>query len=275
MTKALVFGGSGRVGTALLRALDEYVAPSHTEFDVERASHDEISGLIGDSGAQMVVNCAAFTSVDQAESDEGRAYALNAHAVGRMAEVTETLGVVFVTFSTDYVFDGETEVAYVESDVPGPINAYGRSKLAGEVLTRDSNARALVVRTSWVVSTDHRSSAAQIVEAIRRGETVRVVDDQFGSPTLPDDLAAATVSAVRAGVSGILHIANQGEASRYELARAVVESVGLDPKNVVPCSSGEYPTDAPRPRYTVLESARLKDLGMGLLPEWSESLKRL
>ena len=267
----LLLGGSGQVGTALARLIDGASAPKRGEFDLTRVDSGAARELVRESGAQVVVNCAAYTAVDRAETEPEVADVVNGTAVGILAAAAADTGIPFVTYSSDYVFDGSSTVPYLESAIPAPINAYGRSKLLGERLALEANPRSLVIRTSWVISATHPNFVSRILA--RRGEAVvDVVDDQFGSPTIAADLAAASVEAIRAGTTGILHLVNQGSTSWYRLAVTAFEAAGLDPSTLRPCPSTSHPGAAPRPRHTVLGSERLDGLGIQALPPWEESL---
>jgi dTDP-4-dehydrorhamnose reductase len=217
----------------------------------------------------MVINCAAYTAVDRAEEEEDLATLINTVAVGEIAEWAASHARPMLTFSTDYVFDGFADKPYVESSLTSPINAYGRSKLLGESLAVDHGA--LVVRTSWVISGSHPNFVATIIRKVKEQE-LRVVDDQRGCPTVAADLALAGYGALQAGVTGLLHLTNQGETTWYELARTSVGLADLDPSRLSPCETVDYPTPARRPAYSVLASERLQDLGLDPLPHWRESI---
>jgi dTDP-4-dehydrorhamnose reductase len=217
----------------------------------------------------MVINCAAYTAVDRAEEEEDLATLINTVAVGEIAEWAASRARPMLTFSTDYVFDGLADNPYVESSLTSPINAYGRSKLLGESLAVDHGA--LVVRTSWVISGSHPNFVATIIRKVKEQE-LRVVDDQRGCPTVAADLAQAGYGALQAGVTGLLHLTNQGETTWYELARTSVGLADLDPSRLSPCETVDYPTPARRPAYSVLASERLQDLGLEPLPHWRESI---
>lgn len=195
---------------------------------------------------------------------------VNGESVGVMARWAEAHDALFVTFSTDYVFDGVGTRPYVESDPTDPVNAYGRSKLAGELATVDAGGRSLIVRTSWVISGTHPNFVATMLRLARERE-LRVVDDQRGCPTVVDDLAAATLRAIEAEATGHLHLTNQGDTTWFELARTAVELAGIHGR-IDPCPTSEYPTPATRPAYSVLGSERVEALGIEPLAHWRESL---
>jgi dTDP-4-dehydrorhamnose reductase len=266
-----VLGAGGQLGSAFVRLLpDDTVAVTRADLDLGRL--DEIDPWVAATRPDLIVNCAAFTAVDAAEDDPDTARLVNATAVGRLAASTAAHGVGLVTFSTDYVFDGTKPTGYVESDQPNPLNVYGSTKLEGERLLMDENPDALVIRTSWVLSGTHRNFASTMFELISNGP-VSVVDDQHGRPTLVDDLAPATMAAVTARATGVLHLSNQGETTWYGLAREVAEIAGLDTSLVSPITTEEFPRAAQRPANSVLDSERIGDLGLAPLPHYRAALE--
>jgi len=267
-----VLGAGGQLGSAFVRLLpDDTVAVTRAELDLGQP--DQIDIWVSATQPELIVNCAAYTAVDAAEGDPEAARRVNATAVGRLAESTAAHGVGLVTFSTDYVFDGTKPTGYVESDPPNPLNVYGSTKLEGEDLLIKANPNALVIRTSWVLSGTHRNFASTMLDLISKGP-VGVVDDQHGRPTLVDDLAPATMAAVGDGVSGLVHLANQGETTWLGLAREVAEIAELDVSNVKPITSEEFPRPARRPADSVLASERLAVLGLEQLRHYRVSLER-
>jgi dTDP-4-dehydrorhamnose reductase len=222
----------------------------------------------------LVVNCAAFTAVDLAESHPEEARAINAGAVACIAKVTHGSGARLVTFSTDYVFDGSKNGPYVESDTPNPLNVYGSTKLEGERVAQQHNPEALIVRTSWLMSATHRNFATTILELLTGDEQkIEVVDDQRGKPTLADDLVTAVMLAVGNEASGILHLTNSGVTSWYGLAREIADIAGLDDSRIVPVTSDKSQRPARRPANSVLDSERLEQLSLHALPPYRPSLE--
>lgn len=270
--RTLLLGGSGQVGTALRSVLDDAIAPSRSELDLAAADFDRIQRLVEEIRPDVVVNCAAYTAVDGAEDEATLADKVNGHAVGTLAEATAGAGIPFVTYSTDYVFDGSAKHPYLESSATSPINAYGRSKLLGEELALSSNPRSLVIRTSWVISRTHPNFVSTMLRLAREGQEIRVVDDQRGCPTVADHLAAATIEAMGRDATGLLHITNQGDTTWFDLALAAITAAGLDRALISPCPTAEYPTKAARPAYSVLGSERIAELGMTPLPPWRDAL---
>lgn len=251
-----VLGANGQLGSAFVRALGDSCLPV-TRAQLDLTDVDAIEPWLSSVRPDLVINCAAYTAVDAAESDVETARAVNATAVGVLAEAAARRNAKLVTFSTDYVFDGEKETGYVESDQPNPLNVYGRTKLEGEQLALAAHPEALVIRTSWLLSSTHRNFLTIMLDKLAEGE-VTVVDDQRGRPTFVDDLVIGTQEAVEAGASGILHLTNQGETTWFQLARDIAELAGLDPELVRPTTSGELGRPARRPANSVLDSERLQ-----------------
>ena len=266
----LVTGGAGQLGTAFRKVVPEARFVDLADLDLTRA--DQLVATLAEIRPEAIVNCAAYTAVDRAEEEEARATEVNGSAVGVMAGYAAVRGIRFLTFSTDYVFPGDAAAPYLESSPTGPANAYGRSKLAGEQAALGIHPEALVVRTSWLVSGTHPNFVATMLRLAAERE-VPVVDDQWGCPTMVDDLAPAAWAALQAGVSGLLHVTNSGETTWFRFARAAVARAGLDPGRIVPCTTADYPTPARRPAYSVLGSERRGPLGLPDLPPWEESLR--
>lgn len=266
----VVLGAAGQVGTALTSLRPEAVAVRRDRLDLATAERADIEALLDESGPDVVVNAAAYTAVDRAESEEDTATRVNGTAVGMLAEACAARRISFVTYSTDYVFHGNGTRPYREDDTIDPINAYGRSKRVGEELVLHHGG--LVIRTSWVVSGTHPNFVATMLRLTGEGRELKVVDDQRGRPTVASDLAAATLSAVELGVTGILHLANHGETTWFELARTAVALAGRPPEMIRPCATAEYPTPARRPAYSTLDTSRAETLGVPPMPHWRDSL---
>ncbi len=266
----VVTGVSGQLGSAFRRRLGDR-ARYLDQDDLDLVDVAAIRPTIERLNPALLINCAAYTAVDQAEEDEETARLVNAAAVGAMAEVSNDLGASLVTFSTDAVFDGTSERPYVESDEPTPINAYGRTKLEGEQLALGASPQTLVIRTSWLLSGTHPNFAATMLRLIAAGP-VQVVDDRRGHPTFVDDLVAATLDALEAGATGVLHLANQGTTTWYGLAREIADLAGLDAGRVHPVGTDAFPRPALRPANSVLDSVRFDEFGLAPLPDYHESL---
>lgn len=221
-----------------------------------------------------VINCAAHTAVDAAESEEERAAELNEVGPRLLAERCAAVGARLVHVSTDYVFDGRAGTPYEPSDPTGPATAYGRTKLDGECAVLAALPSATIVRTAWVYTGVGSDFVATMVRLERERDTVDVVDDQIGSPTYSADLADALLEVATAAVErpGVLHATNSGTASWFDLARAVFDGVGADPERVRACGSDRYVRPAPRPAYSVLSPASWAAAGLTPLRPWREAL---
>lgn len=259
--RLLVTGGSGQVGSACARLAAaqgyEVVEPSRAALNLADAK--SIRAAVAGGNWTAVVNCGAFTAVDQAESEPNLAHKINAEAPRILARETSLLGIPLIHVSTDYVFDGRKNTAYVEDDPIQPLNVYGRSKAEGERAVREENPRHAIIRTSWVVSAEGGNFAKTMVSLAATRLEVRVVDDQVGCPTGAEDLASALLAVTRAGRSGTWHFANKGEASWCDVAAFIfarLESLGRSVPRLTPIPSDEYPTPAARPRNSRLETAR-------------------
>jgi dTDP-4-dehydrorhamnose reductase len=245
----------------------EVVALAHADLDVTDGR--AVREAVGRASPDAVVNCAAWTDVDGAESDPEGAATLNAHAAGVVAAAAAEAGASVVQPSTDYVFDGEKRAPYVESDRPAPLSVYGATKLAGEHAVAEANERHYVVRTSWLFG----ASGANFVETMLRlgrelGEVV-VVRDQIGCPTYAGHLADALVRLVEGDDHGLHHVAGGGECSWFDFAVEIFEQAGVECRTLS-CTTDDFPRPAPRPAHSVLGTEREYAL---YLPDWREGLR--
>ncbi len=271
--KVVVLGSGGMLGSDLVALAPPGIALSaftHAQLDVANAA--EVERMLRESRPDIVVNATAFTQVDRAESERDLAFAVNARAVGDLATQCARRQTRLVHFSTDYVFDGTATRPYREDDPPNPASAYGASKRAGEDALRASGATHLLLRTSWLFGEHGRSFPRTMWQRATAQQATRVVDDQFGRPTYSRDLALATWAAITAGLTGTYHVANEGEASWFDIAlrifRAADASTFLEP-----CRTTDYPTPARRPPYSVLDTEKLRRAGIAL-PAWTDALDR-
>jgi dTDP-4-dehydrorhamnose reductase len=251
--KVVVTGASGMLGRDLVRCCAEagHATVPLARSDLDVTDEARTRARVRDADPDVVFHCAAFTAVDAAESDEGAALRVNADGALYVARAAAEAGARMVYLSSDYVFDGRSARPYRVDDTPAPLNAYGRTKLAGELAVRGRDA--LVVRTSWLFGAGGRNFVATVLDRARAGEPLRVVDDQVGSPTWTADLAAMLIALVEAGAApGVYHAANAGAASWFELASEAIRLAGLDaPITPVPTSAVQRP--AARPAYSVLD----------------------
>ena len=254
MVRVVITGSTGQLGTAFRPLLPDAVFLTRSDLDLTALA--TIGPTLDRLQPETLINCAAYTAVDAAETDEDTAFAINAAAVEAMAAWCAVHDARFVTYSTDYVFDGTASLPYLESAATNPINSYGRSKDKGERLASAANPASLIIRTSWLISGTHSNFVSAILERAGTG-TLRVVDDQRGCPTVADDLAAGTLRALEARATGFLHLTNQGITTWYGLARTAVELAGLDPNLLRPTSSDRFPRPAPRPRWPEIGRAHV------------------
>jgi len=270
----LVFGADGQVGRALRRALPE--AHFLTRAQADLTEDAALQAAIRAASPRLVLNAAAYTAVDRAESEPDLAYRINGHAPGVMARAAAEVGAGFVQLSTDYVFDGRTDRPYREDDPVAPLGVYGASKLAGEVAVRVSGARHWVIRTSWVVSADGHNFVKTITRAAATRDALSVVCDQLGCPTPAADLAQALSASVpdwNAGriPEGVYHVTGQGETSWHGLACEVVARAarwtGRHPP-VHPIATSAWPTPARRPARSTLCGDRWAEVTGRPLPDW-------
>lgn len=268
----VLLGATGQLGTAMRRLLPDARVVGREQLDLAVATPEDVRTVITPHRPDAVINCAAFTAVDTAEDEEATALTVNGEAVGQLAEATAELGIPLLTYSTDYVFAGTANSPYLESDPTDPVNAYGRTKLVGELAALAANPRSLVIRTSWVVSGTHPNFLVAILTRALADQPLRVVDDQRGCPTVAADLATASLAALDAGASGLLHLTNSGATTWFDLARATLLEAGMGAAVLEPCSSAEYPTRARRPAYSVLGSEVLPSLPITPMPDWRDSL---
>ena len=268
----VVVGAAGLLGqdvVAAARAAGRTVtALTRGELDVT----DAAACATALAGAGVVVNCAAFTRVDDAETHEAEAFAVNAVGPANLARAAAATGARLVQPSTDYVFAGDaTGHPYAEDAPVAPRSAYGRTKAAGEWAVRAADPSHLVLRTAWLYGAGGASFPRTIVRALRERGTVDVVDDQRGQPTWSRDVADLVVRLVVAGApGGTYHATSSGETTWFGLAQASVTSAGLDPSAVRPTTSGAFPRPAPRPAYSVLGHAALRRVGVEPIGDWRE-----
>lgn len=278
-SRIVIAGGGGQLG-GFLRSLAgsqgrDVLALTSSEWDITDPAAAERIVEPGD----VVINCAAYTNVDGAESDEAGAYAVNAAGPENIAKACARAGARFLHVSTDYVFGGDLDGGavprpYEPSDPTAPAGVYGRSKLAGERAVLAALPEAVVVRTAWVYTGGDGKDFVAVMRRLAAGDgPVKVVADQVGSPTYVGDLAAALLQIVDDNVPGpILHAANEGAVSRFEQTRAIFAECGADPERVLPVSTAEFPRPAPRPAYSALSSRESTAAGLRPLRPWRAAL---
>lgn len=278
--KILITGANGQLGRELQRAVPaswSVVAVNSTDCDI--TNHAAVARLIEQVQPDAVVNCAAYTAVDRAESEREKADAVNWLAVENLARVARAADVALVHISTDYVFDGKSCTPYRESDPTAPINHYGEGKLRGEQAIVASGCRGVIIRTQWLYSAEGNNFVKTMLRLAEQQREVRVVADQYGSPTAADDLAATIVKILPEVVTDhtlrgeIFHFASAGEATWCEFAEEIFHVAKCDCRAVA-ITTDDYPTAAQRPRYSVLDCSNIGDRFGVVAPNWRESLRR-
>ena len=273
----LVTGSNGQLGSELkalapLYPQYKFCFFSRAELAIEDA--EELRRAFALLRPKYVINCAAYTAVDKAETEKELALQVNATAVGLLAKAAKEYGAKFVHVSTDYVFDGESETPLAEDHPVAPVNFYGETKLKGERLALEENADSLVIRTSWVYSYYGKNFVKTMLRLMAERESVGVVADQVGSPTYAADLANAILSIIESGKwqPGIYHFSNEGVISWAQFAQEIATLINSSCK-VVFITTEQFPTPAKRPRYSVLDKSKIASVyGVRLIP-WQESLK--
>jgi dTDP-4-dehydrorhamnose reductase len=265
----LVTGGGGRLARALVRLGGApVVALDRAACDI--TDEGSIAAALDAQAPRVVVNAAAFTGVDRAETERDAAFAVNAFGAGNLARACQARGVRLLHVSTDHVFGGTASRPYRENDAPAPRTVYGLTKAAGEEAVR--NAGGVVVRTSWLFGEGPEGFVPAIAAQLRAGERVRVVDDQHGCPTWADDLAEALLAlATLRDVPDILHYCGEGPTTWHGFAVAIAETLGVDPSRIDAISTADHGAAAPRPAYSVLDTERVRGLGLAPRP-WRRGL---
>ncbi len=267
-------GARGQLGSRLVQGAQD------AGVDVDGVGSADLDITDADAVADrvrpgtVVINCAAYTAVDAAESEVAAATAVNEDGPRNLARACARAGAHLIHVSTDYVFAGDADAPYAADAPTGPRTVYGRTKLAGERAVHDALPTAQIVRTAWVYSGGGTDFVATMLRLERERDTVQVVDDQIGSPTYAADLAAGLLELARTGGRGVttLHATNAGAATWFDLARAVFAGVGADPERVRPCTSAEFVRPAPRPAYSVLSPRSWADAGLTPLRDWRDAL---
>jgi dTDP-4-dehydrorhamnose reductase len=276
--KVLLLGAGGQVGTELRRSFSgapELLACGRQQADLSRP--EKLRDLVREFRPDVILNAAAYTAVDRAESEPDLAMMVNAAAPGVLAEEAARLGALLVHYSTDYVFDGTKSGPWLESDATGPLNVYGRSKLAGEEAIQRVGGRYFIFRTSWVYGPHGSNFLLTMLRLGRERPQLRIVDDQTGAPTSSIEISRATHGALKRAPdapSGIYHMSCGGWTSWYGFACAIFRQAGTSAE-LLPIPSEQYPTPARRPRNSVLSNEKLRAVFGVELAGWEEALQEV
>lgn len=272
----LITGCNGQLGREMQRI--EPTMPEHTFFNTDVAELDitdseAITRFVNDHKIDGIVNCAAYTAVDKAESNAELCRRLNAEAPGLLATAVAARGGWMVQISTDYVFDGTAHTPYTEEVKPCPNSVYGRTKLDGERAVMEACHNSVIIRTAWLYSIHGNNFVKTMIRLGREREQLGVVFDQIGTPTSARDLASVIAAIIRHGiVAGVYHFSNEGVISWYDFTKAIHCLAGITSCKVSPLHTDEYPAAAPRPNYSVLDKTKIKTTFGIEVPYWEDSL---
>jgi dTDP-4-dehydrorhamnose reductase len=271
--KVAILGGNGMLGSDLTLACRkrgfDVTALDLPSFDI--TDDEQLKEVV--NAASTVINCAAYTDVDKAESERDLAYQLNGSAVGHLGAFAEESDVWALHISTDFVFDGNLDRPYVETDEPNPINVYGQSKLAGEQLLFESGCRHCIMRVEWTYGLHGRNFVTKLIERAREDEKLRIVDDQIGSPTATTEVAKAICELLRQRPEGIFHFASAGSVSRYEMARFICDKLGMS-VDLSSCKSKDFSAAAARPLNSRFDCSKIQALLDEPIEQWEGPLGR-
>ena len=282
--RLLVTGATGQLGCEVVHGFtrpgNEVFAPDRAQLDLEKP--EEVASVARSYAADWVISCGAYTQVDKAESEPGRAFTVNRDSPAALARAVADYGGRLLQVSTDFIFDGAKTVPYLEDDRASPLGIYGQSKLEGELAVLEAMPDATLVRTAWVYGA--HGSGGNFVKTILRvaaaGQPLRVVNDQFGSPTWTHDIATVILELVGKGEAGVFNFTCAGETTWHGFATAILEeasSLGFDVKTGLaePIPTSGYPTPAARPAYSVLDTGKIRDCLDLSIPHWRDSLKNM
>lgn len=279
----LVIGGNGQLGQELQKAvtLQNYPKYNFIFSDVDTldiTDKNQISSFINQYHINIIVNAAAYTAVDKAETEVDLAFSINEIGPSNLAQIAREFDLLLIHISTDYVFDGRSVSPYKTTDLPNPLSVYGKSKLAGEIAIINSGCRSAIIRTSWLYSEFGHNFVKTIIKLIKEKKELTVVNDQIGAPTYAGDLAVLILNFIekKNDLKGcnIYHYANEGVISWYDFALEIVKLSKSDCK-IIPISAELYPSKTARPQYSVFDLSKIKNELEIEIPDWKESLKKM
>lgn len=273
--KILLTGSNGQLGYDFKKLFDslkiEYIATDYQELDItDNKSLDEFFDKNKDF--THIINCAAYNDVDKAETDE-KVKLLNITAPYKLAEFAKKIDAVYVTYSTDFVFDGQKKESYTEEDIPNPLSEYGKSKYEGEKSVLKTYEKSFVIRTSWVFGIANNNFNKQVINWSKSRDTLNIVDDQVSVPTYSRDLAEISWKLIQTEKYGLYHITNSGEASKYDQAKYVLEKIGWKGK-LNRAKTKDFNLPAKRPEYSKLSSVKVENLLGEKIPAWQSGIDR-
>jgi dTDP-4-dehydrorhamnose reductase len=271
MDRIVLLGAKGMLGSEIYNlCTKDNIAPLDLpEFDI--TDKNQLEKAL--QNANVVINCAAYTDVEKSESQSEQALKVNAEAVGNLAQIAHRKNIYVIHISTDFVFDGRKETSYLETDCTNPINAYGKSKLEGEILLTKNHDFYSIIRVQWTYGKNGNNFISKLISLSRQKDSLKVVDDQFGSPTWTQEAAKVIREFVAKKPQGIFHYAAAGFASRYDVAKFAFEKLKISTP-VIPCKSSEFPTAAQRPASSRFCCDKIQSLLDKLIELWQKPLER-
>ena len=275
----LVTGVNGQLGKAIRKISKDF---DYNFFFTDTESLDitdnnKLKKTVEEKKINIIINCAAYTAVDKAEEEQEKAYRVNAEAVENIANICKKKDILLIHISTDYVFDGKNYLPYHEDDAVNPINIYGKSKLQGEQAIQKIKPKSIIIRTSWVYSEDGHNFVKSMLKLAKTQNDLKVIYDQIGNPTYAGDLARVILYMIQFPIKNkveIYHYSNEGVCSWYDLAKAIFEIKNVNIQ-VEPITTDMFPTQAKRPRYSLLSKDKIKKHYNIKIPYWRESLKKM
>ena len=270
----LLTGANGQLGQDFQKLFDrlgiKYIATDYQELDI--TNKEKVKEYIDNNNFTIVINCAAYNNVDKAEEEVEKCYALNAYAPKNLAEICKEKNIIFVTYSTDFVFDGEKEIPYTEEDIPNSLSIYSKAKLEGEKYSLEYE-KTFLIRTSWVFGMGNNNFCKQVINWSKDRDILKIVDDQTSSPTYSKDLAEFSWDLIQTDKFGLYHFSNSGEASKYEQAEYILKKIGWNGK-LERAKTVDFPLKAKRAKYSKLDSSKIERAVNKKIPHWKEGIDR-
>ena len=270
----LLTGADGQLGQDFQKLFDKlsikYIVTDYKELDV--TNKEKVKEFVDNNDFTMIINCAAYNNVDKAEEEPEKCYILNSYVPKYLAEICKEKNIIFVTYSTDFVFDGEKEIPYTEEDIPNPLSVYSKAKLEGEKYSLEYE-KSFVIRTSWVFGMGNNNFCKQVINWSKGKDKLKIVDDQISSPTYSKDLAEYSWELIQTDKYGLYHLSNGGEASKFEQAQYILKKIGWTGV-LERAKTEEFPLPAKRAQYSKLDSSEIEKIVDKKIPHWKTGIDR-
>ena len=276
--KTLIIGCNGQLGHDMVSVFktEGHLVQGIDIPDIDITNTSSVETALKQSNPDIIINCAAYTAVDDCENSKETAFSVNAEGIATIAQAAKSIDTPVVHFSTDYVFDGLKKSPYIESDTPNPHSVYGKSKLEGERELSRITDKHYIFRIAWLHGKHGNNFAKTIrrvaVQKLKSNEPLKVVNDQFGTPTYTKSICKQILPVIATSNYGVYHCTNEGECTWFDFAKYITQSLNIDIE-ILPCTTAEFPRPAPRPPYSVLENNHLKSLGLNNMPHWKEAFQ--